>query len=89
MIDKIENNLIREIQDKSILQQTGPQKTSMRDQVDASLDSHYASLLEEANQIPQQDDEAVRRAQELMASGQLDTPENIRRAAENLFSNGI
>lgn len=89
MIEKIDSNLIRELLEKSASQQADSPKPPATSQADASLDVNYASLLENAAQPPETDAQAVRQAQELLASGQLDTPENIRAAAENIVNYGI
>jgi hypothetical protein len=40
-------------------------------------------------QAPQTDIDAIQRARELLLSGQLESPENIRTAAENILELGI
>jgi len=56
---------------------------------DVSVQVQYASLIEKAIQQPQADTELVQRARELLLSGQLESPENIRKAAENIVKFGI
>jgi hypothetical protein len=58
-------------------------------QVDASLQVTYDSLIEKAKEMPQEDAEAVERARRLLLSGRLESPENIRAAAENIAEFGI
>lgn len=64
--------------------QNGPDNTQ-----DASLQVSFDSLIEQAKQIPTDDGSAVARAKALIASGQLDTPENIQKAAQNILKYGV
>ena len=56
---------------------------------DVSLHVNYASLIEKAVQEPEDDAQRVQTARELLLSGQLERPENIRQAAENIVDYGI
>ena len=56
---------------------------------DVSVHVNYASLIEKAVQQPEDDAQRVQAARELLLSGQLDRPENIRQAAENIVKYGI
>jgi hypothetical protein len=69
--------------------QTAPVADDTNDQADASLQISYSSLIEQAKQSQQQEAITVEQAQKLIASGQLDTPENIRAAAEAIAKLGI
>jgi hypothetical protein len=89
MIDKIDANQIRETIEKAAAQLPDTHGASVRNQADASLQTDFASLVENAGQPPQTDALAVRRARELLDSGQLDTPQNIRAAAQNIVDYGI
>jgi len=53
------------------------------------LQVSYDSLIEQAKQIPPEDASVVQRARELLLSGQLDNPENIRAAAEAIVKFGV
>ncbi|GAH66029.1 unnamed protein product, partial [marine sediment metagenome] len=64
-------------------------KTPTNNGVDASLQVNYASLIEKAKQTSQTDSKTVQLAQELLLSGQLESPENIRAAAEDIVKFGI
>ena len=89
MIDKIQNNQLRDIMEQSASQQPDPVKTPSSDQADASVQVDYAALLEMARQVPQTDDQAVQQAQELLASGRLESPEYLQAAAEEITNYGI
>jgi arginine utilization protein RocB len=56
---------------------------------DASLQVSFDSLIEQAKQAPSTDASAVTRAKELIASGQLDTPQNILQAVQNILKYGV
>jgi hypothetical protein len=85
MIEKINNNQISDILKESASKQTretaGPASDSL--QVD------YEALIEKAAQQPEKDADAVQRAQQLLLSGQIDSPQNIRAAAEKIVKLGI
>ena len=89
MIDKIDANQIRETLEKSAAQLPETSAARVNTQADASLQTDFASLIENAVQLPQTDEQAVMLAKELLASGQLETPENITAAAQNIIEFGI
>ena len=89
MIEKIDTNQIPDILGKSSSKQPDSAKTPTNDGVDASLQVNYASLIEKAKQTSQTDSKAVQLAQELLLSGQLESPENIRAAAEDIVKFSI
>ena len=89
MIEKINNNQIPEMPKESSSRQSEPSMASADNQVDASLQVTFDSLIEKAKEIPPQDADAVERARRLLLSGQLESPENIRAAAENIAKYGI
>jgi len=86
---KIDSNQIQ-----SFFQQPQPNndiiiRAASKVQDDASLRVDYASLIDIAVQIPEANGTAVQRAKELLVSGELESPENIRAAAENITTFGI
>ncbi|MFQ6034684.1 MAG: hypothetical protein ACE5NM_02415 [Sedimentisphaerales bacterium] len=102
MIDRIETGQIQELLRNSSSNQLGsakgsqPQKmaagspkTTPNNSADVYLQVDYASLINKATQIPQADAEAVQRAQQLLESGQLESQDRIREAAENIIESGI
>jgi uncharacterized protein YoaH (UPF0181 family) len=56
---------------------------------DVSVQVDYASLIEQAMEQQQADAQAVERARQLLLSGQLESPLNIKEAAENIVKFGI
>lgn len=89
MIEKIDNNQISDILNESSPKKPTPPKASTDTEADASLQVNYDSLIEKAKEIPQEDTTAVQQAQQLLMSDQLESPENIREAAENIIEFGI
>jgi len=86
---KIDTNQIQDILEKLSPRQQNSAKPLTNNDADVSLNVDYASLIDQATQIPQTDTNDVQQAQELLASGQLETPENVREAAENIINFGI
>ncbi len=84
MLEKIDNNQVPGILKESSSKQTDPSKVPASNEGDASLQVSYDSLIEQAKQIPPEDTNAVQKARQLLLSGQLDNPENVREAAENI-----
>jgi len=101
MINKLDNNQISEgamNTRKGVLGATqtvthdSPQvspQNGLDNTQDASLQVSFDSLIEQAKQAPAEDGSAVTRAKALIASGQLDTPENIQQAAQNILKYSI
>jgi hypothetical protein len=88
MLDKINNNRISDILKEAFPKQAAPVTVDTNDQADASLQISYGSLIDEAKQSQQQEIITVEQARKLIASGELDTPENIRAAAEAITKLG-
>ncbi|MHC4744172.1 MAG: hypothetical protein ACYS8Z_19820 [Planctomycetota bacterium] len=89
MIEPIDANQIRETLEKAAAQLPDPGIARVDNRTDASLQTDFAPLIENAVQPPQTDEQAVRQAKEMLASGQLDTPENYIEAASRIIDFGI
>jgi hypothetical protein len=89
MLEKIDNNQVPGILKESSSKQPDPSRVPASNKADASLQVSYDSLIEQAKQIPSEDASIVLQAQQLLLSGQLENPENIRAAAENIAKFGI
>jgi len=88
MIDKIDIN--RPLFESGVSPgQANPPRALPKSGEDVSVQVDHASLIELATQSPQDDAQRVQRARELLLSGQLETPQNIREAAENIVKFGI
>ncbi len=72
----------------NVSQQASPQNSTDSTQ-DASLQISFDSIMEQAKQIPAENDSAVANAKALIASGQLDTPHHILKAAQNMLKYGV
>lgn len=88
MIDKINSNQIQELLAKSS-RQSNSVETQNDNKLDASLEVNYASLIRKAMEAAESDDNAVQEAKELLSSGQLESEEKIRAAAENIIKFGV
>jgi len=86
---KIDTNQIQNLLEQSSLSQPRSAKAPPSNDTDASLQVDFATFIDRANQTPQQNTEAVRQAQQLLLAGRLDSPQNIRKAAENIAKFGI
>ena len=92
MIKKIDTSQIQDLLEKSSSRQSSSKRAIPNDDVgnpDVSVHVNYASFIEKAMQTPKTDSRAVQRARELLLSGQLEYPENICEAAENIITFGI
>ncbi len=88
MINNVTNNVGQAVGKTSL---PHPDSASMRppSDSDATIQVQFAEILSQAKQAAEADNDAVKKARELLLSGQLTTPENIRAAAENILNFGI
>jgi hypothetical protein len=89
MIEKVNNNNMQNLLGQSSPVQSAPAGVVPNKNEDASLQIDYAALIDKAINAQQADADAVQRAKELLKSGQLESPQNIRAAAENILELGI
>lgn len=89
MIEKINISQIQDPLEKLSSKQPTPAGAPLNNAADVSLQLNYASFIDKATQTPQTDTKAIQQAQELLMSGQLENPQNIRAAAENILKLGI
>lgn len=89
MIEKIDPNNIQNFVEKSPPMQPNTAGHIPDSDKDASAHVENACLIEKAMEVPQTDANAVQRAKELLLSGGLEAPKNIREAAENIIKLGI
>jgi hypothetical protein len=86
---EIDTNKIHDVLAQSSSAQPNSAKPAQNNDADASLQIDFPSFIDKATQPPPTDTEAVQRAQELLLSGRLESPENFREAAENIIKFGI
>ena len=89
MVGKIQTNQIRELLEELSSRQLNSAGNVQNSDADVSLQVNYASLIDQAMQAPEADVDVVAAERELLLSGQLESPENIRAAAENIIDFGI
>lgn len=88
MIEEIDTNKVRDFLEKSSSRQPNSAGALPNNDADVSQ-VNYASFIDDAMQSPQTDTQTVQRARELLLSGQLESPERIREAAEYIVNCGI
>jgi hypothetical protein len=89
MIDNIQNHQVAHAMGSSTLPHAeGANRRFCKDS-DATVQVNFADLIDQAVQTAETDADAVPKARELLQSGQLTTPENIRSAAQNIVTFGI
>ena len=89
MIEKVNTSQIQGFLENTSSRQPNSAAALTGNDADVSVQVDYASFIDRAMQAPQTDTQAVQRAGELLLSGQLESPENIRKAAENIIEFGI
>ncbi len=88
MIDKIDNNQPL-IEPGSASGQTNQPRALPKAGDDVSVQVNYASLIEQALQEPQDEALRIKQARDLLLSGELESPRNIREAAKNILDLGV
>ncbi len=89
MIDNIQNNQAAHAMGSSAFPHADAANRRLCEDPDATLQVNFADLINQAVQAAEADADAVQKARELLQSGQLTTPENIRSAAQNIVTFGI
>mgnify|MGYP006297540587 CR=1 FL=1 len=89
MIDRINNNQIPDILRDAGAGHPKSSRPGSDKKADASIQITYGTLIEQAKQEPPEDAAKVEKARQMLLSGRLDSPENIRRAAENIIHCGV
>ena len=84
MIDKINTSHLQDALANAVAKQTRNTDQDPGRTADASLQADYTALIKEASTVWNQDEVRLQKAKELLNSGQLDSPENIRQAAQNI-----
>ena len=88
MINKIyTNEIISAV--KQVTRQNQKQQGDSVNNTDTQIDVRYDQMIEKAAQPQQPDLSKIENAKKLLATNQLDNPENIRKAAENIINFGI
>jgi hypothetical protein len=68
-------------------QETSPRAVANNEQDTSQVD--FAAVIDAAMQPPQTDSDVLEQARELLESGQLESEQNIRAAAEDIIKFGI
>ena len=86
MIDKIENN--QPLSGASSML-TNAKKALSDNDLDISINTNYACLIEMAKNSSPGDEEVIERARESIRTGELESQTSIQKAAENILAFGI
>jgi hypothetical protein len=89
MIENIHSGQTSPILGNTPLQSADPAKSRPANDSDATLQISFADLIEKAKQSPAADAQNVQEAKELLLSGRLTSPENVRSAAGSILDFGI
>jgi hypothetical protein len=89
MIEKVDTNQIQNFLEKPSSRLPSSTPVVSAGDADVSVQVDYASFIDTAMQIPKTDSQAIEKTRQLLLSGQLENPENIRQAAENIITFGI
>jgi hypothetical protein len=89
MIDNIHNNQVAHMMGKGPLPHTDAPNKRLSDESDATIQVNFGEVIDQARQSAKADADAVGKARELLRSGRLTSPENIRSAAEGILTLGI
>ena len=89
MIDKIDKGQIHEILANLASRQNHSIESLEKNCPDASLQIDYATLIKRATEIFQTDPAAIDEVRQLLSSGELESADNYRKAAENITELGI
>jgi len=88
MINNVTNNVGQAL-GKTSLPHPDPANMHPPSDSDATIQVQFADILSQARQVEEADNSAVQQARELLLSGRLTSPENVRAAAENILDSGI
>jgi hypothetical protein len=89
MIENISASQTSAILGNTPLQSIDPAKSRPTNDLDATLQTSYADVVEKAKQLSTADIDAVQEARDLLLSGELTNPENVRSAAQSILDFGI
>jgi hypothetical protein len=89
MIDNIHNHQIGHTIGNSVVPHSDAANKLHRDDSDATLQVNFGDVIRKAKEATEAETDALQKARELLASGRLTSPENIRSAAENIITFGI
>ncbi|MCU0918140.1 MAG: hypothetical protein MUC88_26790 [Planctomycetes bacterium] len=89
MIENIRNQQITSAMGMNLPAHADAMSKPAVDGLDATLQVNFADLISRAIQGSETETDAVQKARQLLQSGQLTSPENIRSAAVNIVTFGI
>ncbi|MBN1505452.1 MAG: hypothetical protein JW955_01330 [Sedimentisphaerales bacterium] len=88
MIDNVVNDVGQAL-GKTPLPPPDPANMRPSSDSDATIQMQFADILNRAREADETDNDAVEKARELLLSGRLTSPENVRGTAESIVNFGI
>ena len=88
-VNPTNNRNISNIAKDFVSNASGAQASHQNNAVGSTVGQPYLATIERAMELDQVNPSAVNRAREMIASGELDSIENIRQAANNIVILGI
>ena len=89
MIDNVHISQVGQPLSKTPLPYPDPANIRAADDSDATVQVSFTEILNQARQAEDANAEAVQKARELLLSGALTSPENIRATAQSIITFGI
>ena len=89
MIEKVDTNQIQSFLEKTPSRMKKNVAAFAGNDAEVSVQVDYASFIENAIKVPQTDSKVIEQAKKLLLSGELESSENIQKAAENILNFGI
>ena len=89
MIDNISANQKANLLGSPLLQSSDAAKSRPSNDLDATLQINFGDLIETAKQPQTDEAQSVELARQLLLSGDLTNPQNVRSAAESILTFGI
>jgi hypothetical protein len=89
MIDRVNTSQLQDILANAAAKQARNAEPAQNRSADASLQADYAALIKQAAATCADSRMLLHKAEELLNTGQLETPENISQAARNIAQFGV
>jgi flagellar hook-basal body complex protein FliE len=89
MIDRVNTSQLQDILANAAAKQARNTEAGQDRSTDASLQADYAALIKQASDACADDQIRLQKAKELLDTGQLETLDNVRQAAQDIAQFGV
>lgn len=89
MIDRVNTSQLQDVLANAAAKQPRNAEPGQNRSADASLQADYAALIKQASAAEPDDPTRIAKAKELLRTGELEKPQNIVEAAQNIADFGI